>query len=151
MAQPEGLGSWNGHSRKIYIWTYDLGLLSATTIVLELFINRFFPVEFIFVRVLLNITHINGPPGITWFVSGAGLCSAALLTPQLFIDTEFARITQTFERLEHFSEHHVLGRMAIKRFQTVTSGDCRNPLNPRYFFRTYSNRSLANDTIPDKP
>ena len=110
-----------------------MGPFSATTTVLELCINRFSPVELMFVMVLLNITHVNVPPGIICCVRAAVLCSAALFTQKLYIETEFARITQTFEKIEHFSDHHVLGRMAIKRFQTVTCGDFRIPFYPRYF------------------
>ena len=75
--------------------------------------------------VLFNITNENGPTGTKRRVRASVLGTAALFTQQLYIETEFARNTQTFEKLEHFSDHHVLGRMDITRFQTVSGGDFR--------------------------
>lgn len=132
----------------IYLCTYDLGRLRVTTTVLELCLNRFFPVDFMFFRVLFNITHENGPPGTIRCFRASVLSQKALFTRQLELETKLARITHTFEKLEHYSDHHVLGRMHITRFLTVTC-NYRIALYNRYFFRTSSNRSLANDTIPE--
>ena len=99
-------------------------------------LNRFFSGDFMFFGVLLNITHENGPPDTTRSVMATILGPEALFTSQLYIKTEFARITQTFEEIEHFSDHHVLGRMDITCFQTMTCADFRIALYPRNFFRT---------------
>ena len=75
--------------------------------------------------VFFSITHENGRPGTTGGVREPVLCPEALFTPQLYIETEFERTTQTFEKVEHFSDHHVLGRMDITSFQRVTCSHIR--------------------------
>ena len=99
----------------------------------------------------LNITNENRHPGTILRDRAPVLFPSALFTPHLYIETEFARITQIFEKIEHFSNDHVLGRMDITRIQTVICGDFLIGLYPRYFLRTCSYRSLAKDTIPEKP
>ena len=124
-------------SRKMYLCCCDLGPLIATITVLDCVSSVFCCCWFHVFSVLFNITHENGPTGTKRRVRASVLGTAALFTQQLYIETEFARNTQTFEKLEHFSDHHVLGRIEITHFQTLTSGDFRIALYPRYFFRTY--------------
>ena len=76
-----------------------------------------------FVRVLLNKTHDHGPPGTTQCVNSPFLCNAKLFTTQIYIETDFARITQTIEKFKNNFDNHVLGRMDITRFQTVIFGE----------------------------
>ena len=92
-----------------------------------------------FFRELLNITHEYRSPGTTRLIRPPVLYLAALCTPQHYTETEFAWITKTFGNFEYFSDHHVLGRMDISRFQTVTCGDIRIALYPQYFSSTSSN------------
>ena len=100
----------------------------------------FFPANFMFIMVLFIITPEKGPLGTTRSVMAPILSTSALLSTQFYIETKFARITQTFEKSEHFRDQHVLGRMEITRFQTVTCGDFQIALYSRHFVRTCPSR-----------
>ena len=72
----------------MYILNYDLCPLRANTKVLGLCLNCLFPVDFMFYKVLFNITHENRPPGTTQRAREPILCTVALFTPQIYIEIE---------------------------------------------------------------
>ena len=99
-------------------------------------------------RMLLNITHQNGPPGTTRSVRALVLCPAALFIAQLYIETEYARFSKTLENFEHFSDNHVFGRMNNKCFQTVTCGNFQNLIKPVQAERYHSREVLRHIIQP---
>ena len=69
---------------------------------------------------VVNITPENGTPCTTRRLRAPVLMPGALFTAHVYKETVFARITQTFEKIEHLSHHHVFARMNITCFQIVT-------------------------------
>ena len=106
-------------------------------------LKRFFRSDFMLFVVWLNCTHENRLPGMICPVTAPDFFPEASITQQLYIEIKFVLITQTIAELEQFCDNHVLGRMDITWFHTVACGDFRIALDPLFFFRTCSNRSLS--------
>ena len=150
---PKGYGPKTGFSRKIYLWTYDLGPVAATAAVLELIHNPIFP------SYHQNMVCRN--PDITKWI---GLTSTSKLLPliKLVLNHKCKSVSFNWDRLLARNLTGWATRSSAWRkwpylvewtftFSAVNCDDIQIALYPRHFYRTCLYRSQVKVTIPEKP